>query len=369
MKEILIMNWRGPGDSLAGGSETYLFEIVRRLSDRYNFTMLCRNPNIKEKTKEGGSYKEDHNMRVVRVGGQYTLYPLAAITYLLRLRKHVDLVIDNINGIPFFTPLYVRKPKIAIIHHLVKEVFFIELPYPLALLGAWIERRIPLLYRKVPMGVVSESTKEDLLEWGVPEDRLYLLGEGISPPVLKDIPREQNPTLLYVGRLKNYKRVNYLVEAAVLIKEKFPDITVWIAGGGDAETEVRKRIQELDAEGYVHLLGFVNEETKRELMQRAWIFVMPSLKEGFGLTVAEAEAYGCCAVGFDVPGIRDSIRDGYSGVLVKEQNPQALANAIMELFEKDKWKELGEQAREWASQFTWDAVAERMVKLIEREWK
>jgi hypothetical protein len=144
--DVLILNWRGPDDPLAGGSETYLMEVAKRLSSKYRITLVCRRPKglPKEEVVDG--------VRVVRVGGQYTVYLRAALEYM---KRGADFVIDNINGIPFFTPLYVRKPKLAIIHHLAREIFFLELPYPLAVVGWLAENSIPFIYRKVKFGVVS----------------------------------------------------------------------------------------------------------------------------------------------------------------------------------------------------------------------
>jgi glycosyltransferase involved in cell wall biosynthesis len=140
------------------------------------------------------------------------------------------------------------------------------------------------------------------VKFGIPKENVSILGEGINPPRLRGFPKEKEPTLIYVGRLKKYKRVEMLIEASTILKNEFPGLKVWIVGSGDMEPELKKNSKE-----WIHFFGFVDEKKKWELLERAWIFVMPSVKEGFGLTVAEAEACGLPAVGFNVPGIRDSI--------------------------------------------------------------
>jgi len=354
---VLFLNWRGHDDPLAGGAESYVMSVCRRLSSRgYSITLVCRRPRgfLREEVVDG--------VRVRRMGGPFTLYLRVAWAYLTGLRNECDVIVESINGVPFFSPLYARKPVIAIIHHITDRIFFRELPLPLAALGYLAERSIPLVYRGATMAAVSESTREDMVKLGMSD--VAITGEGIEPPgAPARHNREQHPTVIYLGRVKKYKRIGLLIEACQLVREKHPELALWIVGTGDALAALREGAKGKD---WVSFYGFADEPTKAELLSRAWLFATPTSKEGFGLTVVEANAYGLPAVGIDVAGIRDSISDGYSGLLVDEDTPSALASAIERLVSDDKLREkLSENAVEWAQRFSWDGVSDAISQLIE----
>ncbi len=354
---VLFLNWRGHDDPLSGGAESYVMSVCRRLSSRgYPITLVCRRPRGVPREEEVDG------IRVLRMGGPLTLYLRAAWAYLTGLKNECDVIVESINGVPFFSPLYAKKPVIAIIHHITDRIFFRELPLPLAALGYLAERSIPLVYRGATMAAVSESTREDMVKLGISD--VVITGEGIEPlgaPAQHN--KEQHPTIIYLGRVKKYKRIGLLVEACQLVRETHPQLALWIVGTGDALAALKERVKEKD---WVSLYGFADEPTKAELLSRAWVFATSTSKEGFGLTVIEANAHGLPAVGIDVAGIRDSISDGYSGLLVDEHTAHALASAIERLVSDDELREkLSKNALEWAQRFSWDSVSDTISQLIE----
>jgi len=361
MKRVLFLNWRGPDDPLSGGAETYVMSVCTRLAARgYPTTLVCRRPK--------GLLAEEYvsGVRVLRMGGRFTLYLHVAWAYLTRLKDEHDVIVESINGVPFFTPLYAKKPVIAIIHHITDRIFFRELPLPLAFIGYVAERCIPLVYGRATMAAVSESTREDMVRLGI-RGEVAITGEGIDLPDVPPSPRrEPSPTVIHLGRVKRYKRIEMVIEACSLVRERHPNLSLWIVGTGDALDELKRLVRERGWDEWVSFYGFADERTKASLLSRAWVFATSTSKEGFGLTVIEANAHGVPAVGFDVQGIRDSIRDGYSGLLVHEHTTEALASAIERLVSDDALRErLSKSAVEWARRFSWDNVSDVIARLIE----
>jgi len=358
---VLMLNWRGPDDPLAGGAENYVMSVCRRLVERgYPTTLVCRRPH--------GMPREDSidGVRVLRMGSKFTLYVHVAWAYAAHLRGEYDVIVESINGVPFFSPLYAHIPVIAIVHHITGRIFFEELPLPLALLGYFAERSIPLMYRSAVLAAVSESTRGEMVRLGARD--VVITGEGIElPERLPPVSREPEPTIIYLGRVKRYKRLELLIEACHMLRERHPRLSLWVVGTGDALETTRHMVMQRRWDEWVVFYGFADERTKSELLSRAWVFATPTSKEGFGLTVIEANAHRLPAVGFDVPGIRDSIRDGYSGLLVKEQSAHALSRALDRIVSDDGLREkLSWGAAQWARRFSWDAVTDVIEGLIKR---
>ncbi len=358
--KILIFNWRDITHPWAGGAEKYIHEIGKRLAKKHEVTLFC--------SRYPGSLKGEviDGIEIIRDGGKFTTYIYAAVKYLSKLRKRdYDVVVDDINGVPFFTPLYSRKPIVAIIHHIVGwKIFRRELPLPLAVIGYLCERSIPYIYRNCKFVTVSESTKEELKRFGIKESNITVVPNGIdlNPHLGK---KSEKPVVVYFGRIKNYKRVDHILKAFSIVKRKIPDAELVIAGRGEI-THLKNLAKDLNIDGSVIFMGEVDEKRKVEILSSSWVYVIASTKEGWGISVIEANACGTPAVAYDVPGLRDSIKHGYNGLLVENGNIEALANAIIHLLKDDELrKELSRNAIEWAKQFSWDKSAEEFERLIQ----
>ncbi|RLC96874.1 MAG: glycosyltransferase family 1 protein [Chloroflexi bacterium] len=358
---ILCFNWRDITHPMAGGAELYLHEIARRLATEHEVVLFC------------GSYKgcqptdEIDGIRIRRCGGAFFVYVRAMLDYLLRSRKSCDIVIDSINGVPFFTPLFSRKPKVAIIHHLARsEVFFKELPLPLAIVGWLAERSIPLVYRRTPVVTVSPSSLQELAQFGVNGHRVHTVYNAVDHAVLGCGTKSPTPLVAYVGRIKKYKQVEHLIRAFGAVKRAVPEAELLIAGRGDY-TDLQKEVEGSPAKSSVTLRGEVSEREKAEILKAAWVFVVPSAKEGWGISVIEANACGTPAIAYDVPGLRDSIQHGETGLLVPSGDLDALAKSIvLVLTEAQLRGTMSANAVEWSSKFNWDKSAEDFRAVLEK---
>jgi len=352
--KILILNWRDIRDPLAGGAEVYLHQIGKRLAREHDVTFYCR--------RYRGSSERDEidGIKIIRKGGAFSLYLYFFFDYLVRLRgEKFDVVVDDINGVPFFTPLFIKKPKVAVMHHLVgREIFFKELPLPLAVIGWFAEQMIRWFYKRIPMIAVSDSTRDELIEFGIPWEGIRIVNNAIEHPTRSSIDKSAHPTFAYLGRIKEYKQLDHLIRILPKVLSAVPEAELVVAGRGDYSA-LSSLAESLNVSQSVRFMGEVSEEGKMEVMSRAWVFVTPSMKEGWGITVIEANYCGTPAIGYNVPGLRDSIRDGKTGLLVSQGDVDRLADAVVSILTDGRLREqLGRGALDWASGFTWDNSAE-----------
>ena len=364
--KILIFNWRDIKSPYAGGSEVFTHEISRRLVKWGNEVTLFTSefPDCKKKEIVDG-------VEVIRSGNRYKVYLEARRYYKKWFKGKFDVVVDEINTIPFFTPLYVKEPIVVVIHQLCREIWFYETKFPVNVSGYVIEPLYLRLYKKIPAITVSESTMQDLLNYGFEDVRI--VRDAINCKPLDSIPeKEKNPTLIFVGRLKNSKRVHHIIKAFSLVKKQKTNARLWIVGDGDRDykQKLRKLVKENKLEDSVTFFGFVDERKKYELMKRAHAIVLTSVREGWGIIVIEANAMGTPAIAYDVHGLRDSVKHGYNGLLVKDGDVEALVNAIINLLEDDKLRdELSRNAIKWAEQFSWDESAKKFERMLELDQK
>jgi glycosyltransferase involved in cell wall biosynthesis len=296
---------------------------------------------------------------VHRVGTRYT-FPLVARRYY---RAHLaaagdDLLVEDINKVPLYTPLWGGPPVVAVVPHLFGGTVFQEAPLPLA--GAvWLtERPLPRVYRGVPFEAISESTREDLAARGIPAGDVRVIYCGIDTHHFTPAPaaRAERPLFAYLGRLKRYKGVDLVIKAFAEMKDA--SATLEVAGTGDYRPELEALVESLDLGGRVRFLGFISEAEKLALLRRAWALAFASPKEGWGITNLEAAACGTPVVASNSPGIRESIRDGETGYLVPHGDTQAMARALDRLAASPELvRALGEAGRRFAETFTWERAA------------
>jgi glycosyltransferase involved in cell wall biosynthesis len=260
------------------------------------------------------------------------------------------------------TPNFVRNGEriVALIHQLAREYWFYETPFPISFLGYhFLEKRWLKNYVKILTVTVSESTKNDLVDFGF--ERVFVVGEGLNFEPLKDLERKMGyPVIVYVGRLKKAKRPDHAIEAFKIVKKVFPDAELWIIGDG----YFRDRLVKMACEGVMFFRSCSNEE-RRDLIKKAWVLVNPSVREGFGLNVVEANALGVPCVAYDVAGLRDSIVNGETGFLVESGNVEALAEGIINILNDERLRfEFSRNALKYSRSFSWDKVADNFMKVI-----
>ena len=238
----------------------------------------------------------------------------------------------------------------------------VALPTALAVLAT--EAALPVLYRRWPFVVVSPSSREDLVRRGLPRDHVRVVPNGLDHGLYRpdSLVSPDAGRVVFVGRIEHYKGVDVLLAAWPEVRRARPQARLSILGAGTALEEMRRRARGLEG---IEFAGFVSDEAKVEAMRAARVVVQPSRKEGWGLTVLEANACGTPVVATDVPGLRDSVRDGETGLLVPSGEPDSLAAAIVRVLDDDRLRgRLAAGALAWAGRFTWDRAAESMAVML-----
>jgi glycosyltransferase involved in cell wall biosynthesis len=355
--KILVLNWQDLANPQSGGAEIHLHEIFGRLARRGHMVhaLVSGWPGAPARVQADG-------MEIHRAGGRNT-FSLAAPAYH---RKHLasepwDVVVEDLNKVPLFTPFWVRRPLALLVHHLFGATAFREASAPFAAATWLLERPIPRVYRGLPTQAVSESTADDLVSRGLRRSDITVIHNGVDLAFFApdpSLPRQTEPTFLYVGRLKKYKRIDLAIEAVHRLKERGHAARLRIAGRGDDEPNLRALVDRLGIVDRVTFEGFVSEERKRELLRTSWANVLPSPKEGWGITNVEAGACGTPAVAADSPGLRESVVHGETGLLVPYGDASTLADALASLT-AERVARLGAAARRFAEGLSWDRAAER----------
>ena len=345
---ILWFNWRDIKHPEAGGAEVFAHEVMRRLIKKGHDTTL-----FTERFPNGLQLENIDGVRIIREGGKYSVYSKAR-KYYNKHRDSYDIVIDEINARPFLTPKFVKeKPILALCHHVSLEAWLLELPFPLGHIGYYyFHRRELSYYNAIPTLTVSESSKKNLEKIGL--KNVFVVPEGLNVSPLKSIPqKESSPTIAFIGRLKKNKLPDHAVQAFSMIKKRIPGSRMWILGDG----YLRKKLEKT-GDNSITFFGRVDEDLKYKLLSQAHLVLVPGVHEGWGLVVTESNAMGTPAIAYNVPGLRDSVRDGETGILVKENSPSSLAETAISLFrDPRRLTELSRNALGYSKQFTWDKTA------------
>lgn len=357
---ILIFNWRDITHPWAGGAERHLHELAK------SWVKQGRKVTLISGGYRGAAHREIiDGIRIIRVGNTYTVYLLAPIYYLLRLRwRRFDLVIDTAHGLPFFTPLFTRRRKILIIHHDHSRLWRTEWPKLIGKIGSMVESRfVPRLYRNTRVITLSDSTRSELKKMGYRDVRA--VPPGIDNRFFNGIKiaKSDYPTILYLGRLRRYKRVETLISALPEIKATVTGAKLIIAGTGQDKARLEHLIREKNLTGDIDFVGYVSEAEKKRLLSSSWVLAFPSLIEGWGLVAMEAAISGTPTVGFRVPGVEDAIADKTSGFLVTSRSQ--FIKAINKILTDSSLREkMGHSARIWAKDYTWENSASKFWKEI-----
>lgn len=363
--KLLVVNWQDRLNPQAGGAETHLHEIFGRLARRgHEVTLLVSG------WAEGAPLERVDGMEVHRAGGRYTFNLTAPVYYRRRLMdRDFDVMIEDLNKVPLMSPLWAGHPLTLLVHHLFGATAFEEAGWPMAAATWLLERPLGKVYRHVPTMAVSRSTAQDLGARGLQEAAIAVIPNGVNAdlhaPTGDD--RFDIPTVLYLGRLKRYKRVDLPIRALAALREAGVEARLIVAGTGEQAPMLHALVAELGVGDYVELTGHVSEQRKAELFRRAWVHVLTSPKEGWGITNLEAAACGTPTVASDSPGLRDSVVDGETGFLVPHGDVAALAGRIRALIEDRALLErMGSNARRFARRFTWDRAAAETEEFLGR---
>jgi len=362
---IAIANWRDPWHPEAGGAERYAWQMARGLvsSGATVRFLTARAPGQARRDCRDG-------IEIIRLGGRFTVYPLI-LGWLLAHRRSFDAVLDCQNGIPFFTPSVLPRqvPVLCVMHHVHSLQFSVHFPCWMARVGRLLEGPAARwVYRRHACVAVSPSTvaaMRDRLRW---TGDIFLIPNGTAVPVPAPEPAPQAgpppSSLVWVGRLVAHKRAERILPVAERLAGR--GITIDVVGRGPSEQSLASRVAAAGLAGPVQLRGFLPEPEKQAVVAGSLLHLNTSQGEGWGLCVLEAAALGVPTVAYDVDGLRDAVRDGRTGWLVRdgERIEDVTERAVKELADPARRGAVAAACQAWAAQLGWDRSTARMTAMI-----
>ena len=305
-------------------------------------------------------------IRIVRAGRQWTVHWHAFNRYRKSLRSRFDAVIDEVNTMPFFTPFWAKIPVFMLMFQLAREVWWYESKLPISAVGYAIEPMYLRGYRHTPVITISTSTEKDLRSLGF-KGPITIIPIGIENVDSDPRPKSETPTFLYVGRLAPSKRIEHMLRALAQFREATGTGTLWLVGAGSDryQRSLEKLARRLNVAENVVFWGKVSSPDKHRLMAAAHALLMTSVREGWGLVVTEANASGTPAIVYDVPGLRDSVRDELTGLVVPPW-PTSLSTAMIRMTsDQGLYSRFAAEGRRWSSTFSFDEAARLVAQTLE----
>jgi glycosyltransferase involved in cell wall biosynthesis/O-antigen/teichoic acid export membrane protein len=358
MAHILLLTDRDWTHPQGGGTGANLFgQVIHWLQWGHRVTVVAGTYDGAEPVSRPAPGLELHHM-----GSRITVFPRAAWAVRRGLARDADVVLEVVNGIAFFTPLWLAgKPRVTLVHHIHRDHYVTELGRAGSVAALALETApLKLLYSGgSPFLTISEAAKADIVDLGIPEEDVHVGYLGVVG-LQTEAPRSETPRLLYLGRLKKYKRIELLLD----VVEAIPGSVLDVAGEGDHRPELEAEIARRGLGDRVLLHGHVSEDEKADLYARAWVNLTASSAEGWCLTVMEAATCGTPSAALRVGGLRESIGAGEPGLLADDD--AGLVAAVQRLVEEPGLRErLGAAARERASRFTWERTARETLDVLE----
>ena len=375
--KILVVNYRDRMHPAAGGAEKHLHRIFSKIVEMGHEVVLFTTsfPGAKEREVVDG-------IQVIRKGGDL-MFQLTVAMNLKKLDRefNFDVVVEDLNKLPVFAHWFVRKPLLVQMHHLWRKSIFSEAIFPIAFMVWFFERIIPFFYRSQKFVVVSLSTKKELAEIGVDESRISVIYNGSEmPPAAAQFDKSATacenadasdnapaPYFIWLSRVHRYKGIWTALEAFEIFSKSHPEVKLFVVGDGPLLKKLPAWLKTHGLEGKVELTGFVSASRKYELLSSSLALLQTSYKEGWGLTVMEAAQLCKTTIASDVPGLRDSVRDGETGILFPSGNAAACASAMEKVYgDASLRKTLGQNAKRYAESFSWEKSARETLELLER---
>lgn len=358
IRRLHVLAWRDLDDPDAGGSEIHADECERRWADAGLDIVHRTSAAVGEPATD-----VRHGYRVIRRGSRYSVFPRTALSELTGRMGRYDALVEVMNGVPFFSPLWCRRPRILFLHHVHGPMWDQILPGPLAAFGRALESKVaPPLYRRGLTATPSEATREELLELGFRPDRVTAIPNGTDPRFSPGGAKTAHPSIVAVARLAPVKRFGLLLDAAAAARRNVPDLTLTIAGDGPEREALDEQVARLGAREWVDFAGRVEHDDLVAMYRRSWIVASASLAEGWGLSLTEAAGCGTPAVATDIRGHRSSVVDGETGLLAA---PDALAGALTKVLTDHELRaRLAAAAERRVRSMTWDETAAGVLAVV-----
>lgn len=356
---ILVINWQDWKNPYAGGAEIYLYEIFSRLiKNGHRVTLLC------SRAPGQCRYESIDGFEIFRIGrrANFNFVAPCALRALLR-HQSIDVIIDDLNKIPFYSTIFTRKRVLPTVMHLFRATIFRE-TNPLAAGYVFAaEKLVGMLYGRADFVAISHSTEEDLRQIGV-RRRIHVVQCGIPEQFRVGNRVRASDLIAYVGRVKSYKSIDHFVRAVGIVGKR-RNIRAKIVGDGDALDDLKSLAKSIGVQ--IDFTGFVSEEEKYRVYHSARMVVQPSIKEGWGLTAIEAQSCGTPVVCANSPGLNEVVLHDRTGFHYEYGNIDEMAERIIELLDnKRKWNRFSKEAKKWSRRFSWDMSAQHFEEILEQ---
>jgi glycosyltransferase involved in cell wall biosynthesis len=384
---ILFFTWKDKKNPLSGGAESINEGIAKRLAkEGHKVTFLVSGYKNCKPEEEIDGYK------VVRLGNRWTIYWHAYRWYKSQITNHqslFDLIIEEINTVPFFTQLYTKgKKRVLIIYQLCRQIWFYQIFFPLSLIGYLIEPVYLFILNKNKCITESESTKNDLQKYEFNNKNISIIPIATDIVPLKsldNIEKYKEPTMLSLGAIRKMKKTLDQIKAFEQAKKEIPELKLKVAGDakGNYGQKILKYIKRSSHKSDIEYLGKINQDKKIELLQKCHIITVTSVKEGWGIIVTEAASQGTPAIVYNVDGLRDSVKNNETGIICDVNSPENLSYKVIKLLSnspreiashpdwsgisqgKVLYKKLQHNAWKWSKEFSWDKTTEEFMKIID----
>lgn len=362
---VLILTWRDGDHPEAGGAEIYVERTAQWLASHgHQVTVFSAAFPGAPVTVDRGPVK------FVRRGGRFGCYA-RGMQFVRRHGHDFDVVIDVHNGVPFWSPLVSKAPVVSLVHHVHRDQWPIVFGPVLGRIGWLVESRIaPRVYRRCQYVTVSRATRDELAQLGVDPARVAITYSGNDVPEDLEkyalIDRSPNPSLMVLGRLVPHKHFETAIDIVAALSHKYPALTLDVVGDGYWSDALHRHAVARGVSSRVRFHGFVDDHTKRELLSRAWVVLLPSHKEGWGLTIVEAGLHGTPCVAFSFAGgVTESIVNDETGLLAADigQMTAQVDDLLSDPMLRTKY---GENARRHAQSFSWKRTSVELEAVLAR---
>lgn len=352
---IVWFSWKDRSHPLAGGAETVSGEIMDRLvRDGHSVKLItAMHTGAKEhETVEG--------LEIIRLGNRFTVYAKARRYFTENLSDWPDLVIDEMNTIPFGSAFVSKQKNVLLAYQLAREIWFYQMFFPVSLVGYLAEPLYLRLLSKKYSTVLTESnsTKQDMQKYGFQAKNIQTFRVGMALKPLDKLSEKQNQRIvLSLGAMRPMKRTLHAVKAFESARDKDSSLRMVIAGdtSGKYAQNVLSYIASSRHTSAIEVKGRVSNDVRLELMQTASVILVTSVKEGWGLIITEANSQGTPAIAYNVDGLRDSVKDNETGLLVANNDFATMGKAIVELINNpSKYETLRQKAWQWSKEFTFE---------------